>query len=83
MITVKVIFIGRMVSVEQILDNTHVEVDDGTTLNQFLQTLSRKFSIDTSSTLILLNNKDVRCLPPDFKLSNGDTFSIISIIAGG
>lgn len=83
MIAVKVIFIGKVLNEEQILENTQLEVDDGTTLNQFLQTLNRKFSVDPSSTLILLNNKDIRYIPLDFKLRNGDTFSVVSIIAGG
>ncbi|MEM2319764.1 MAG: MoaD/ThiS family protein [Candidatus Bathyarchaeia archaeon] len=83
MITVKVVFIGKVLNEDQILENTQLEVDDGTTLNQFLQTLNRKFSVDPSSALILLNNRNVRSLPLDFKLRNGDTFSVVSIIAGG
>jgi molybdopterin converting factor small subunit len=83
MLTLKVVFIGKTPYDEQIIKNTQIEVADGTTLTRLLQELKREFSVDTSTNFILLNNKDVRYLPPDSKLSNGDTISIVSIIAGG
>jgi|YelNatPaOPRAMG01_1025707.scaffolds.fasta_scaffold10017_4 molybdopterin converting factor small subunit len=83
MLTLKVVFIGKTPYDEQIIKNTQIEVADGTTLTRLLQELKREFSVDTSTNFILLNNKDVRYLPPDSKLSNDDTISIVSIIAGG